>query len=75
MDKNVKSKYAIGTAFIAPFLTTLIASGMCMWIGKYMRPRQMDWVAATETRVTSVSYVVGCIKVRPNSQELIQIFN
>lgn len=52
----------LGTAFIAPFLTTLIASGLCMWIGKYMRPRQMDWVAATETRVTSVSYVVGCIK-------------
>jgi ATP-binding cassette subfamily C (CFTR/MRP) protein 1 len=52
----------LGVAFIAPFLTVLITTGLCTWIGKYMRSRQMDWVAATETRVTSVSYVVGCIK-------------
>ncbi|KAF2472940.1 putative ATP-binding cassette transporter [Lindgomyces ingoldianus] len=52
----------LGVALIAPFLTTLVATGICTWIGKYMKARQMDWVATTQARVTSISYSIGCIK-------------
>ncbi|ORY18549.1 P-loop containing nucleoside triphosphate hydrolase protein [Clohesyomyces aquaticus] len=52
----------LGAAFVAPFLSILFATGVCTWIGKCMKARQMSWVAATQTRVTSIAYSVGCIK-------------
>lgn len=56
------TNYATGAAFVAPFLTVLITTGICTWIGKKLRGRQLLWAAATQRRVTAVSYVVGCMK-------------
>ncbi|KAF2713348.1 P-loop containing nucleoside triphosphate hydrolase protein [Pleomassaria siparia CBS 279.74] len=52
----------LGVSFVAPFLTTLVVTCICMQIGSRMRTRQMDWAVTTQARVTSISYVVGCIK-------------
>ncbi|KAF2004654.1 P-loop containing nucleoside triphosphate hydrolase protein [Amniculicola lignicola CBS 123094] len=52
----------LGGAFLAPLIATLVATGLCMWIGKLFKPRQLQWVAATQKRVTSITYVVGCMK-------------
>lgn len=52
----------LGVAFIAPFLTALIATATCTWIGKLMRPRFAAWAATTETRVTTIAYTISCMK-------------
>jgi ATP-binding cassette subfamily C (CFTR/MRP) protein 1 len=47
---------------MAPLVTILITTTFSAWIGKHMRTRQLLWAAATQTRVTAISYVVGRMK-------------
>lgn len=35
-------------AFVSPLIIILIAISLPSWIGKLIKPRQTDWVAATE---------------------------
>ena len=52
----------LGVAFVSPLITILIAISLSSWIGKVINPRQIDGVAATEKRVTSIAYTTGCMK-------------
>ncbi|KAF2683972.1 P-loop containing nucleoside triphosphate hydrolase protein [Lentithecium fluviatile CBS 122367] len=52
----------LGAAIVAPFVTILTFTALSTWIGKYMRARQLPWAAATQARVTAISYVVGRMK-------------
>jgi ATP-binding cassette subfamily C (CFTR/MRP) protein 1 len=47
---------------VAPLLTVLATTVLSTWLGKYMRARQLLWSAATQTRVTAISYVVARMK-------------
>lgn len=50
-------------AFVSPLITILIAINLSSSISKMIKPRQTDWVAATEKRVTSISsYTTSCMK-------------
>jgi len=51
-----------GAAFVAPFVTVLITTAISAYLGKHMRARQLMWAAATQTRVSTISYVVGRMK-------------
>ncbi|KAF2502909.1 P-loop containing nucleoside triphosphate hydrolase protein [Lophium mytilinum] len=52
----------LGAPFVAPLITILIATAISSWVGKRMKTRSSDWVAATERRVTSIAYATGAIK-------------
>ena len=49
-------------AFVSPLITILIAINLSSSINKMIKPRQTDWVAATEKRVTSITYTTSCMK-------------
>jgi ATP-binding cassette subfamily C (CFTR/MRP) protein 1 len=49
----------IGAAFIAPFLTMLVATAVTTGIGAAMKVRLRVVAAATERRITAIAYVVG----------------
>ncbi|KAL5384917.1 hypothetical protein DPSP01_005024 [Paraphaeosphaeria sporulosa] len=52
----------LGVAFVAPFLTMLIATGVTTMLGAMMRNRMSLYAAATERRITAIAYVVGNMK-------------
>ncbi|KAF2817519.1 P-loop containing nucleoside triphosphate hydrolase protein [Mytilinidion resinicola] len=52
----------LGAPFVSPLVTILIATAISSWVGKRMKARSSDWVAATERRVTSIAYATGAIK-------------
>ena len=52
----------LGVAFVPPLITILIAISLSSSIGKMIKPRQTDWVAAMEKRVTSIAYTTSCMK-------------
>ncbi|KAL5433031.1 hypothetical protein PMIN06_011810 [Paraphaeosphaeria minitans] len=52
----------LGAAFVAPFLTMLLATGVTTVIGAAMRTRMSLYAAATERRITAIAYVVGNMK-------------
>ncbi|KAF1949726.1 putative ABC multidrug transporter [Byssothecium circinans] len=52
----------LGAAFVAPFLTIVGCTALVTWVGRFMRARQLAWSAATQQRVTTIAYVVGCMK-------------
>lgn len=52
----------IGAAFVAPFLTILIATGVTTLIGVAMKFRMSLYAAATERRITAIAYIVGNMK-------------
>ena len=52
----------LGVSFIAPILAMVAAIGICAWVGASIRPRQRESMAATEKRVTTVSYATGATK-------------
>jgi ATP-binding cassette subfamily C (CFTR/MRP) protein 1 len=52
----------LGVAFILPTVTSIVMTVICFQIGNKMKPRQSDWAAATQKRVTAISYATGCMK-------------
>ncbi|KAF1972843.1 P-loop containing nucleoside triphosphate hydrolase protein [Bimuria novae-zelandiae CBS 107.79] len=52
----------LGAAFFAPFLTILVCAAVSTVIGAAMKVRQRVYAAATERRITALSYIVGNMK-------------
>jgi ATP-binding cassette, subfamily C (CFTR/MRP), member 1 len=52
----------LGVTFVVPTVTSIVMAVICFQIGKRMKPRQSDWTAATQKRVTAISYATGCMK-------------
>jgi ATP-binding cassette subfamily C (CFTR/MRP) protein 1 len=52
----------LGITFIAPTIVSFVMVGICYQMGKWMKPRQVDWVNATEKRVTAISSATSNLK-------------
>lgn len=52
----------LGVAFVVPTVSSIVMAVICYQVGKAMKPRQLQWAAATQNRVTAISYATGCMK-------------
>lgn len=52
----------LGVAFVFPTITSIVMAVICFQVGKKMKPRQSNWTAATQKRVTAISYATGYMK-------------
>ena len=52
----------LGVLFVAPLFTVICALGFSTKVGTLLKPRQRQWVDATEKRVTSITYAAGNMK-------------
>jgi ATP-binding cassette, subfamily C (CFTR/MRP), member 1 len=52
----------LGISFVVPTVTSIAMAVACFQIGKLMKPRQSRWTAATQKRVTAISYATGSMK-------------
>lgn len=53
----------LGVAFVAPLITILALSGLSTWLnGPRLKKRQLEWVTATERRVTEIAYATSHMK-------------
>jgi ATP-binding cassette, subfamily C (CFTR/MRP), member 1 len=52
----------VGAAFVAPLIVVLLSTLISFGVGGGVKSRQLDWAAATEKRVTTISHIAGCMK-------------
>lgn len=52
----------LGAVFVAPIVLIAAAVAASSWLGKLSKSRQLDWVRATERRVTAIAHAAGSIR-------------